>query len=69
MMQGVKDFPSFFQNVSRMLRPGGVLLIMDGRFVTWDEERQLIEYKEEGQPVRQHLLRSDGISLSPGSSV
>lgn len=50
MMQGVKDFPSFFQNVSRMLRPGGVLLIMDGRFVTWDEERQLIEYKEEGQP-------------------
>lgn len=69
MMQGVKDFPSFFQNVSRMLRPGGVLLIMDGRFVTWDEERQLIEYKEEGQPVRQNLLRSDGISLSPGSSV
>lgn len=52
-----------------MLRPGGVLLIMDGRFVTWDEERQLIEYKEEGQPVRQNLLRSDGISLSPGSSV
>ncbi|KAG8893660.1 hypothetical protein FRC00_010200, partial [Tulasnella sp. 408] len=59
MMQGVKDFPSFFQNVWRMLRPGGVFLVMDGRFVTWDDERQLIEYKEEGQPARNpnmHLM-------------
>ncbi|KIO32941.1 hypothetical protein M407DRAFT_90819 [Tulasnella calospora MUT 4182] len=50
MMQGIKDFPSFFQNVWRMLRPGGVLLIMDGRFTTWDEERQEIDCKAEGQP-------------------
>ncbi|KAG8932997.1 hypothetical protein FRC01_011397 [Tulasnella sp. 417] len=50
MMLGVKDFSSFFQNVWRMLRPGGVFVAMDGRFTTWDEERQEIEPKEEGQP-------------------
>ncbi|KIO32928.1 hypothetical protein M407DRAFT_18090 [Tulasnella calospora MUT 4182] len=50
MMQGVKDFPSFFQNVRRVLRPNGVFLIECGKLTTWDEERQEIEYKEEGQP-------------------
>ncbi|KAG8932998.1 hypothetical protein FRC01_011398 [Tulasnella sp. 417] len=50
MMQGVKDFPSFFQNVRRMLRSGGVLLIMEGRLTTWDEDHREIECKEEGQP-------------------
>ncbi|KAG8912519.1 hypothetical protein FRC00_004349 [Tulasnella sp. 408] len=49
MMQGVKDFHSFYQNVWRMLRPGGVFMTMDSRLTTWDEERQEIEYKEEGQ--------------------
>ncbi|KAG8927375.1 hypothetical protein FRC01_007571 [Tulasnella sp. 417] len=50
MMQGVKDFSSFFKNVWRMLRPGGVFMAMDGRFTTWDEERQEVECKQEGQP-------------------
>ncbi|KAG8953824.1 hypothetical protein FRC04_001454 [Tulasnella sp. 424] len=50
MMQGVKDFPSFIRNIQRMLRPGGVSVIMDGPLTTWDEDRQSIEYKEEGQP-------------------
>ncbi|KIO32929.1 hypothetical protein M407DRAFT_90682 [Tulasnella calospora MUT 4182] len=50
VVQGVKDLHSLFQNVWRMLRPGGVFLAMDGRLTTWDEERQEILYKEEGQP-------------------
>ncbi|KAG8920211.1 hypothetical protein FRC00_010330, partial [Tulasnella sp. 408] len=50
MMQGIKDLPSFFQNVWRMLRPGGVFINMDGRLTTYDEERQEIKYTEEGQP-------------------
>ncbi|KAG8953826.1 hypothetical protein FRC04_001456 [Tulasnella sp. 424] len=50
MMSGVKDFPTFFQNVWRMLRPGGVFVAVDLRLSTWDEDRQEIEYKEEGEP-------------------
>lgn len=50
MLHGVKDLYSFFQNVWMLLRPGGVFLAMDGRLTTWDEERQEILYKEEGQP-------------------
>ncbi|KIO15909.1 hypothetical protein M407DRAFT_34470 [Tulasnella calospora MUT 4182] len=50
MMQGIKDFSSFFQSLWRMLRPGGVLLTVDGAYTSWDEERRQIEYKEEGQP-------------------
>lgn len=52
MTQGVKDFPSFFKNIQRMLRPGGVFIIMDGPLTTFDEDRQPMECKEEGQPVR-----------------
>lgn len=51
MLQGVKDFPSFFSNIRRMLRPGGVFVTMEGKLTTWDENGQSIEYKEEGQPV------------------
>ncbi|KAG8953825.1 hypothetical protein FRC04_001455 [Tulasnella sp. 424] len=50
MTQGVKDFPSFFKNIQRMLRPGGVFIIMDGPLTTFDEDRQPMECKEEGQP-------------------
>lgn len=50
MMQGVKDFSSFFQNVWRMLRPRGVFLVLDSEYTTRDEDRNRIEYKEEGQP-------------------
>lgn len=52
MMSGVKDFSTFFQNVWRMLRPGGVFVAVDLQLSTWDEDRQQIEYKEEGEPVR-----------------
>ncbi|KAG9048348.1 hypothetical protein FS837_000220 [Tulasnella sp. UAMH 9824] len=50
MLHGVKDLPSFFRNVWRLLRPGGLFLAMDGRLTTWDEERREILYKEEGRP-------------------
>ncbi|KAG9028313.1 hypothetical protein FS837_003917, partial [Tulasnella sp. UAMH 9824] len=50
MMQGIKDLPSFYQNVWRMLRPGGVFINMDGRLTTFDEERQEIVCMEEEQP-------------------
>ncbi|KAG8953823.1 hypothetical protein FRC04_001453 [Tulasnella sp. 424] len=50
MLQGVKDFPSFFRNIRKMLRPGGVFVTMEGKLTTWDENGQSIEYKEEGQP-------------------
>ncbi|KAG9027522.1 hypothetical protein FS837_004247, partial [Tulasnella sp. UAMH 9824] len=42
MLQGVKDYHKLFDQIHRMLRPGGVLLVLEAAFAVFDVNRELI---------------------------
>ncbi|KIO20062.1 hypothetical protein M407DRAFT_30291 [Tulasnella calospora MUT 4182] len=49
-LQGVKDYYQLFDQVHRMLRPGGVLLVLEAAFAVFDANKVLIRAEKPNDP-------------------
>ncbi|KAG9034905.1 hypothetical protein FS837_002103, partial [Tulasnella sp. UAMH 9824] len=50
MLQGAKDYHGLFRQVHRMLRPGGVLLVVEGPFAMFDANKDRIQAETPDDP-------------------
>lgn len=63
--QGSKDFKSLLPSLADMLRPGGVLLIIDGDKRICNDRREFITASNEDEAVRfiyRHLQELTGLA-------
>lgn len=52
VLQGIKDYQALFYQAARMLRPGGVFLIVDGTWAAFDVNKNRIQAENPEKPVR-----------------
>ncbi|KAG8913493.1 hypothetical protein FRC00_002290 [Tulasnella sp. 408] len=50
--QGIANYRKMLDEITEILRPGGVFLAVDGDVHLWDENQQLIPFRAEGEPAR-----------------
>ncbi|KAG8933002.1 hypothetical protein FRC01_011402 [Tulasnella sp. 417] len=53
VLQGVKDYPSFFKQVARLLRPGGVFVSIEPACAAFDAQKNRINATKPEDPVRE----------------
>lgn len=47
---GIRDYPSFLNELAQVLRPRGVILLGDGEMQLYDEDKRPMSFVEQGQP-------------------
>ncbi|KAG9043039.1 hypothetical protein FS837_010109 [Tulasnella sp. UAMH 9824] len=52
MLQGVKDYHELFRQVHRILRPGGIMLVLEAAFATFDVNKERIRAEKPQDPSR-----------------
>lgn len=50
LLQGIKDYTALFQQIVRLLQPGGVLLVVEPTYAGYDGGKNRILAKEPGEP-------------------
>ncbi|KAG8953822.1 hypothetical protein FRC04_001452 [Tulasnella sp. 424] len=50
LLQGIKDYTALFQQIARLLQPGGVLLVVEPTYAGYDGDKNRILAKEPGEP-------------------
>ncbi|KAG8917116.1 hypothetical protein FRC01_002658 [Tulasnella sp. 417] len=66
-LQGVKNYHKLFSQVHRMLRPGGVLLVLEAAFAVFDANKELILADKPDDAVRIHMVSPDCRHVQPSN--